>query len=165
MGVAGWPPGVPAGAALALPRAQCTSCACSGSWVERSREGDCGRFLFQAWGGDRRHQASTWDTGSTDGFPRPGGVSYPLLRSRGTGVHLLPVCGSSASRLPVPPLRPSPATHSQWWPLLSPSPGRHYGLLFRAVQPPGPRGRAADAGGRAPAAGGHEEVDGPAGQE
>ena len=36
----GWLPGVPARAALALLRAQCTSCTCSGSWVEGSREGD-----------------------------------------------------------------------------------------------------------------------------
>lgn len=48
--------------------------------------------------------------GNTDGSPRPGGVSYPSLHSRGTGVHLPPICGSSAPRLPVPPLHPSPAT-------------------------------------------------------
>ena len=164
---------MPAGAALALSRAQYTSYTCSGSWVERSREGDWGRFLFQAWGGDLRHQASTWDCIGEG----QDGKHLRLSQARRCFVPITEFQGdrrppsaclwlfSPSPPCPALPTSPSPATHPQWRPLLSLSPGRHYGLLFGAVQPPGPWGRAADAGGRAPAAGGHEEVDGPAGQE
>ena len=82
-------PGAPAGAALRTP------CPCSGCWVEGPREGGSGKFLFQGWEGDPWHQASTWDTGSNEGFPSPGRVLYPWLHFSGTGPHLLPACGSS----------------------------------------------------------------------
>lgn len=151
----------PAGAGSALPRTLGTHTPAVGAgWKGPGREalgGSCSRTEKGSPGA--RPWPGTQETGRAS--PRP---------SR----RFVPVAAFQQDRPPPPVylqllLAWQPAVSLSYFISgggLSPvSPGQHYGLLFRAVQPPGPWGTSANAGGGAPAAGGHEEVDGPAGQE
>ena len=111
-----------------------------GRWVEGPGEG-----------GDPWRQALARDTGSNEGRSQAK-LPFCTYGCISAGEHPT----SCVSAAPLPPAAPSPSApplHLQRLPypvvgpLLSLSPGRHYGLLFRAVQPPRPWGSTADAGG------------------
>lgn len=150
-----------AGAGSALPRTLGTHTPAVGvGWKGPGRE---------ALGGS----CSRTEKGSPDARPWPG-TQEAVRSSPRPGRRFVPVAALQEDRPPPPaclqlPLAGQPPVSLSFSMSscgLSPvSPGRNYGLLFRAVQPPGPWGTSANAGGGAPAAGGHEEVDGPAGQE
>lgn len=62
-----WLPGLPSGwGRLGPTKGPGYTRPCSGYW-EGPREGASGWFLFQGWEGEPWHQASAWDTGSSEG--------------------------------------------------------------------------------------------------
>lgn len=164
----------PGGAGVAPGAGHRLSLAGAGSALPKT----LGAHTPAGWKGPEREalggSCSRTEKGSPGARPWPG-TQEAVRASPRPGRRFVPVAAFGQDRPPPPAylqllLAWQPPVSLSYFSLSSGglsavSPGQHYGLLFRAVQPQGPWGTSANAGGRAPAAGGHEEVDGPAGQE